>query len=188
MYKLINPHVYLEGLSCISWSLGMDFNSAELEKALILLGEILSDKGHSCEIVAIGGGSLLLLGQLLRPTKDLDIVAVVNKGVLCVSDPLPKALLEAVQNVSVALKLGKDWINCAPSSLMKQGLPSGFTDRMHTRYYGSLVVHLADRFDQICFKLYASVDHGPDSKHYKDLLSLKPTKEARNCKKMVYNS
>lgn len=36
-------------------------------------------------------------------------------------------------------------------------------------------MHLADRFDQVCFKLYASVDQGPHSKHFADLLALAPT-------------
>ena len=41
--------------------------------------------------------------------------------------------------------------------------------------------------DQICFKLYAAVDQGPDSKHFADLKSLKPTatelkKAAKWCK------
>lgn len=46
---------------------------------------------------------------------------------------------------------------------------------MHTRLYQGLTVHLADRFDQIYFKLYASVDQGPHSKHFADLLTLKPS-------------
>ena len=29
--------------------------------------------------------------------------------------------------------------------------------------------------DQICLKLYASVDHEPQSKHYMDLIALKPS-------------
>ena len=37
-----------------------------------MLGELLADRGHAVELVAIGGGSLLLLGLIERPTKDLD--------------------------------------------------------------------------------------------------------------------
>jgi hypothetical protein len=55
------------------------------------------------------------------------------------------------------------------------GLPPGFMSRMHTRHYRGLSIHLADRFDQIFFKLYASVDQGPRSKHFADLIALKPS-------------
>lgn len=41
--------------------------------------------------------------------------------------------------------------------------------------YIDLIVHLADRFDQICFKLYPTVDQGPSSKYFADLKLLKPT-------------
>jgi hypothetical protein len=36
---------------------------------------------------------------------------------------------------------------------------------------------LASRKDQICFKLYAGVDQGPQSKHTKDLEKLRPSPE-----------
>lgn len=45
---------------------------------------------------------------------------------------------------------------------------------MQTKYYQGLTIHLAGRFDQICFKLYAAVDQGPDSKHFADLKYLQP--------------
>jgi hypothetical protein len=44
---------------------------------------------------------------------------------------------------------------------------------------GSLLLsqHVASRRDQICFKLYASVDQGPQSKHTADLKKLRPAPE-----------
>lgn len=36
-------------------------------------------------------------------------------------------------------------------------------------------MHIADRRDQVFFKLYAAVDQGPRSKHFEDLRRLKPT-------------
>lgn len=39
----------------------MDFTN--LEEALTILGELLADRGLHYEIVAIGGGSLLLMKQ-----------------------------------------------------------------------------------------------------------------------------
>lgn len=45
----------------------MDSNN--LNKALETLGSYLTDKGLKYELAAIGGGALLLLGRIIRPTK-----------------------------------------------------------------------------------------------------------------------
>ncbi len=153
----------------------MDINFISLENALKVLGQLLADRGHHYEIVVVGGGSLLLLKLLERTTKDLDLVAVVEKGEFISAKSLPQVLVDAAGEVGRALELGKDWLNSGPAPLFEMGLPSGFETRMHTRHYSGLTVHLADRFDQICFKLYASVDQGPQSKHFSDLMTLKPT-------------
>ena len=47
-----------------------------LADALAAVGELLADRGHQIEVVAIGGGGLLLLGLIERSTKDLDLVAL----------------------------------------------------------------------------------------------------------------
>ena len=153
----------------------MEIDSVSLDEALLALGTLLEDRGHKYEIVAIGGGSLLLLGQIQRPTKDLDLVALVKEGQLISADPLPKILLQAAEEVAQALELRKDWINPGPADLLKMGLPRGFMDRAHARHYKGLTLHLADRLDQIFFKLYASVDQGPHSKHFADLIALNPS-------------
>lgn len=157
--------------------MGDFLNSQSLEDALVILGEILADRGHYFEIVAIGGGSLLLLRQIERTTKDLDLVAFVKDGELINTKLLPDSFLQAVEAVGNALELRNDWINMGPAALLDMGLPEGFIKRMHTRTYKGLTVHLAHRFDQICFKLYATVDHGPKSKHFSDLITLKPSKD-----------
>ena len=36
------------------------------------VGDLLTDRREPMEVVAIGGGSLLLLGLIKRPTRDLD--------------------------------------------------------------------------------------------------------------------
>lgn len=162
----------------------VNIDFASLEEALRILGQLLADRGHHFEVVAIGGGSLLLLKQIERATKDLDLVALVRNGQFISADPLPQVLQDAAEEIGKAFELGKDWLNCGPTKLLELKLPSGFENRMHTRLYSGLTVHLAHRFDQICFKLYASVDQGPQSKHFSDLLSLKPSfeelKEAKN--------
>lgn len=153
----------------------MEIDSVSLEEALMVLGQLLEDKGHYYEIVVIGGGSLLLLKQIERTTKDLDLVALIKNGQFVSADPLPHILLQSAEEVGKALELGKDWLNIGPAALLNMGLPPGFMNRMHTRHYKGLTIHLADRFDQIFFKLYASVDQGPRSKHFADLIALKPT-------------
>jgi hypothetical protein len=48
---------------------------------------------------------------------------------------------------------------------------------VETRNYGTLTLHLAGRFDQICFKVYAAADQGIRSKHAVDLRALLPARE-----------
>ncbi|MFC9690924.1 hypothetical protein ACFTSF_20400 [Kribbella sp. NPDC056951] len=50
---------------------------------------------------------------------------------------------------------------------------------MQVLRYGALEVHVAGRFDMICFKLYAAVDHSGyrNSKHLDDLQALTPSAE-----------
>jgi hypothetical protein len=153
----------------------MAFSAQSLEDALELLGELLTDRGGKVEVVAIGGGSLLLLGLIARPTKDLDLVAVVNEGRYVSAKPLPEFFASAVRDVAAATGLREDWINGGPTSLLDFGLPDGFEKRTTTRRFGALVVHLAGHKDQIFFKLYASVDQGPGSKHAIDLAKLEPS-------------
>ena len=155
----------------------MQIDLAGLDGALTVLGQLLSDRKLHYEVVAIGGGSLLLLGLIERTTRDLDLVALMKERELISAKPLPKPLIQAVDDVGKILNLGKDWMNIGPSSLLESGLPPGFMKRLHIRQYKGLTVYLADRFDQICFKLYASVDQGPKSKHYMDLHALKPSKK-----------
>lgn len=157
------------------------FDSATLEDALQTLGQLLASRNQHFELVAIGGGSLLLLRLLPRPTKDLDIVARVEAGIYVSAEPLPEPLVEAVKDTGTAMNLGPQWLNGGPAAQLMAGLPPGFSDRLQTKRYGNgLTLHIASRFDQICFKLFASVDQGPRSKHFADLKYLTPTvKELR---------
>ena len=77
----------------------------DLEAALATLGEVLADREVSFDLALIGGGALLLLGAIERPTKDLDIVARVEAGDLVQATPLPPILMEAVSDVAGALGL-----------------------------------------------------------------------------------
>ena len=82
-----------------------------LTQALTALGVLLEEDGHAYDVVAIGGGSLLLLGLLDRPTKDLDLVARMEGELLVTAEPLPAPLQTAVQRVAQLLSLDSHWFN-----------------------------------------------------------------------------
>lgn len=155
----------------------MAFSEPSLEQALNALGELLEARCMTYRLAAVGGGAMLLLGLIARPTNDLDLVAQIEEGAVISVNPLPAALEEAVTDVARALDLPPDWLNAGPASLLDLGLPAGFAERAHRRHYGGLEILLADRVDQIHFKLYAAVDQGPRSKHFADLQALDPTRD-----------
>jgi hypothetical protein len=151
------------------------FEIEGLEQALRSLGAVLESRQLSYELLVVGGSSLLLLGVITRPTADLDVVALVEASVYRSAEPLPDPLLGAVAEVGQAFGLSTTWLNAGPASLMDFGLPNGFEDRVTIQKFGGLVLHIAGRTDLICFKLYATVDQGPRSKHFSDLQALSPT-------------
>ena len=146
-----------------------------LSDALAAMGDLLAEGGHEFEVVAIGGGSLLLLGLIERPTKDLDLVGLFAGDQLVKPVPLPPALREAADDVGQLMKLSPGWFNAGPASLLDLGLPKGFLERTVRRVYSGLTVRLASRYDQVCFKLYASADDSPRGKHFADLKELAPS-------------
>lgn len=152
-------------------------NPSLLEESLAVLGESLAERGVAFEIVAVGGGSLLLLGLISRPTADLDIVAFIEAGRYIKLAVLPAELVDAARATARVMGIREDWINAGPAGLLDFGLPAGFASRTVERRYGGLVVHLAGRRDQIFLKLYAAVDQGPKSKHFQDLGALGGTRE-----------
>ena len=155
------------------------FRDADLEEALTTLGQLLQDRGEAYDLVLIGGGALLLLGLIQRPTKDLDAVARVEEGRWLRAEPFPDGLTRAVVDVADALGLEDDWLNSGPAGLVDLGLPSGCEERAVVRSYGTLTIRLASAEDLVAFKLYAAADHWPDrSRHLADLRRLGPTSEA----------
>ncbi|HEY5945403.1 MAG TPA: hypothetical protein VIV40_07925 [Kofleriaceae bacterium] len=146
-----------------------------LEEVLEALGELLQDRGLHFEVVAIGGGSLLLLGLIKRPTRDLDIVALVAAGKYVSAEPLPPQLLDAAAEIARLFELPEGWLNSQPAPQLAAGLPAGFQQRAVRRDFGGLTIHIASRTDQIAFKRYATVDGGRKSKHLVDLRALDPS-------------
>lgn len=103
---------------------------ADLADALTTLGQILQDRGEAHDVVVVGGGALLLLGCIQRPTKDLDAVARVEGERWIRAEPFPESLTRAVEDVAAALDLANDWLNPGPAALVDLGLPVGFEDRV----------------------------------------------------------
>lgn len=157
-------------------------NKDEIDKALSALGEQLAAmKNPPLDLLVCGGSALHALRLITRPTKDIDIVALLAKGpldglIMQTSEPLPAHLIAAAAKVARDLQLKDDWINPGPTSALDFGLPEGVIERAQTKTYGPyLTVRFISRFDQVHFKLYAAVDQA--GKHYQDLLALKPTAE-----------
>jgi hypothetical protein len=73
----------------------MDITNESLEVLLCALGEQLGALGSHVEIVVIGGSALTALGLVRRATRDVDILAIADKGELHLAEPLPDALLSA---------------------------------------------------------------------------------------------
>ena len=162
--------------SC-SYTARMSMQLEEIESALRILGAVLQDRGTPFGLLIVGGGNLLLLGLIDRPTADVDVIGVKDGTHYRQATELPEPLLSAAADVADALGIPAKWINSGPASLMEFGLPLGWEERIEVRQYGALEIHLMSRFDQICFKLYAATDRGPDDKHFHDLVQLRPTKE-----------
>lgn len=143
-------------------------NNSDIVLYLKQLSKIYDElKGGYLEIAICGGAALNLLNIVERVTKDIDIVS---------PEDLPVKLSEAIKITADHFGLKADWMNQGPVDLLKMGLPAGFYDRCkRLQYHPNLVFLVTSRFDQIHFKLYASIDSG--GYHVQDLKKLKPTDE-----------
>ena len=154
------------------------FDHRDVETYLRALDEQLGLRGHHIELVVCGGTALFVLGLVLRATKDIDVVGIVEDGgglELREAD-FEDWFLESVGRVAVDFDLPDDWINNGPTSMIRTGLPEGFAERLVTKRYGdNLVVDYSSRFDLIHFKLYAAVDR--QGQHLEDLRALEPSSE-----------
>lgn len=152
-----------------------------IDRALSLLAVALEEVGAApVELVVIGGAAINILGFGVRPTKDVDVLAIAETGaagerVLAKCRALPPSLLSAADVVSKLLGLDADWLNAGPAGLMDWGLPQGFEGRLTSRVYGPrLTVLVPAREDLICFKVYAAADLGP-GRHTEDVRAMDPT-------------
>ena len=152
-------------------------SNQDARQLLDALGEQLVVLGVDYELVVVGGSALLALGLVTRPTQDVDLVALRDGEALRSVVPLPEPLQIARDRVARDLDLPQEWLNAGPAALLDFGLPEGFLSRAERHDHGpALTVWYASRFDQIHFKLYATVDQGA-GKHEADLRALDPSAE-----------
>ncbi len=156
-----------------------------LEAGLSLLGELLAHEKTSYDLVLVGAGALFLKDIVMRPSEDLDVVAIVSGGRLRHAEPFPEDLQRCVRSVGKTLDLaqherdGKDWLNPCPAFLLTLGLPEGFESRLTSKVYGALTIRLPDRIDLIHLKLWAATDRhrARSAVDIEDLRALAPTRE-----------
>jgi hypothetical protein len=149
-------------------------SSTAADQLLYALDEQLAAHSESYTLAVVGGSALLALDLISRPTRDVDILAIVENHELVSAQPLPAALLAAARTVARDFGLPDEWLNPGPTSLLDLGLPDGFYERAQHRIYGpGLEILFASRLDQIHLKLYATVDQGA-GKHLDDLEALRP--------------
>lgn len=161
----------------------MDSNF-ELQEPLAALGELLAHAGDVAAIVVVGGTALNLLGIVQRATADVDVIAagVVDREAppraIQPPDSLPPGLQAMVARVARDFALAPDWLNTVVGSQWETGLPPGFGERVSWTRHGGLWIGLPGRIDLVFLKLYAAADDiGPTSRHFTDLLALRPTQE-----------
>lgn len=153
-----------------------------LEEALAATGDLLAVEGEQAAIVVVGGAALSLLGLVHRTTNDVDVIARLQSTGEHVEhlelrhpEPLPEALVRAVQTVARDFGLSADWMTTDVALQWRPGLPPGFVDELTWRRFGGLRVGLAGRQALIALKLFAAVDDGPGGVHFQDLQALAPT-------------
>ncbi|MHB9002780.1 MAG: DUF6036 family nucleotidyltransferase [Coriobacteriia bacterium] len=158
-----------------------DVAGRAIEELLAALGaELESAASPHVGLCVIGGAALGMLGLVDRPTKDIDVVALLEESEVGLQihalDALPDAVARAASEVAEQFGIGTWWINVGPSSLVDAGLPHGFESRLtHVKYGSTLTVYFASRVDQICLKTYAAADVG--GRHATDLVALSPTEQ-----------
>src|SRR6266700_4027267 len=159
----------------------MDHHTS-LDQALHAVGQLLARRGQSAAIVVVGGTALNLLRVVERATRDVDVIATATPRSdgppteVRPPEPLARALTDAISAVARDLALPPDWLNTTVAAQWRTGLPPGFASRIVWSADGGLWVGVAGRLDLIYLKLYAAADDiGPASRHFSDLLALRPT-------------
>lgn len=157
-----------------------ELDAGLMRRALEAVGELLAADGERLAIILTGGATLNLLGIIERTTSDIDVIARASRGEdgsfrMEEAEPFPAALDGAVATVARDLGLPRDWMNGMVGEQWRHGFPPFMVEEIEwTNYGGGLDVGLVGRRTLVAFKLFASVDQGPESVHFRDLVLLEP--------------
>ena len=94
----------------------------DVDSILSALGEQLEQlAGEVIEILVCGGSALNVAGLIQRTTKDVDVLACINRTgtgdvLLIKADPLHPALIAAAKKVARDFNLPETWLNAGPAS------------------------------------------------------------------------
>jgi hypothetical protein len=134
---------------------------------LVAFDRYLAERALRFDGVVVGGAALNLLGVVVRPTKDCDIL-----------DPeLPEEIKAAARAFAAEMRgngeaLEDDWLNNGPAALAKQLLPA-WEERVRIVFAGMAIqLRCPGREDLLCTKLFALCDRGLD---LADCMALAPT-------------
>jgi len=126
----------------------------DVELVLSALGDQLEGLlNKPVELLVCGGSALNVLGLVRRATKDVDILAYIERNekgetFLIKAASLTPELVMAAKKVARDFNLPDDWLNTGPASAVDLGLPNGFMDRVTTRVFGNkLAVHFLGHYD-----------------------------------------
>lgn len=134
---------------------------------IVAFDDFLSARGAGFTGIVIGGTALALIGIVVRPTRDCDVL----------DPPIPAELASharafAAQRRATGDPLADDWFNAGPASLASV-LPPGWRDRFVDAFTGrALRLRTLGRSDLLASKLFALCDRGTD---LGDCLALAPT-------------
>jgi len=136
-------------------------------ETLLSFDRYLAERALRFEGVIVGGAALNLLGIVMRPTRDCDVL----------HPTLPEEIKAAARAFAAEMRregtaLEDGWLNNGPSALVKQ-LPDSWEKRLQTVFSGvALKLQSLGREDLLRTKLFALCDRGLD---LADCLALAPT-------------
>lgn len=158
----------------------MFITRTQVTEALSRLGrQLVLAHTRKYAFLICGGSALNLAGLVERPTRDVDVLGLVEgtEADLLAAELLPDEVLRAARTVAAEINLQDDWLNDSASVLHQMRLPEGILKRAQRREFGpALTVYVIGRQDQVALKLYAALDRAEGQRHLRDLDAIEPTR------------
>jgi hypothetical protein len=151
-----------------------DIHTSFLRELLSAVGEQLRLRNERLSVLVVGGAALCLRGWVLRTTRDVDVLAVVDEQGWHKPD-FSNTVNDIIHRVARDFGLEPGWLNAEVGAHWLTGVPPEFADDVEWVDFGGLQVGLPGRQLLITLKLFAAVDQGRSSVHAQDLISLGPS-------------